>query len=372
MRTASRFTARLCCIAGLSAAVAGSAVGEDDDLPWLEPINQPPVSSFVGTPIATQQAVSESRTAFIEERSARRQALIQQLSSSSDMTVNNVLLTNGDDSTTGVVKIADLTPTPDTLSVPPAPALPHASIGTGPITERSSDLQPLRQGRNVQKYRRADGNIVKHNSRRGTTKVKQPGGFLSHFFEFHDPELERFDPDDYEMPILLVAASEEQDEGVVDMNDGERKGPMLRKLTNIQPTLDYAWGDWEKEELPTDFYDRMDNGPYFESEAPRTVLQWAPTNLWYHPLYFQDVGLERYGHTHKPWIQPFVSSGRFFGQAVGLPYQMVLHPPKSREFALGYYQPGEWAPKLRYQIPFNEEAAATEFLWVTGLILLVP
>ena len=51
---------------------------------------------------------------------------------------------------------------------------------------------------------------------------------------------------------------------------------------------------------------------------------------------------------------------------------MTLKPPMSREFALGYYQPGEWAPKKKYQIPFNEEAAATEFLWVTGLILLIP
>ena len=165
------------------------------------------------------------------------------------------------------------------------------------------------------------------------------------------------------MPILLVAAQEDKPQ---DPDEAEGDRLLSRRLTDIQPTLAYAWGDKDESILPNDFHKRIDNGPYERTLAPRTVLQWAPTNLWYHPLYFEDPGLERYGHTRHDWVQPFVSSGRFFGQVAALPYQMTLLPPKSAEYALGYYQPGEWAPKKRYQPPFNEEAAATQFLWLAG------
>lgn len=194
--------------------------------------------------------------------------------------------------------------------------------------------------------------------------------FAGKFIEFYDPELERPDVQDYQRSTLLVGQTNEvappppEDRLKVDI--------LSRKITDIKPTLNYAWGDYKPEDLPEDFFTDANPEPYVDRVAPRTVLQWEPTNLWYYPLYFEDVGLERYGHTRKPWLQPLVSTGRFFGQVVGLPYQMALHPPKSREFALGHYQPGEWAPKKRYRIPFNEEAAASQFLWVTALVLLVP
>ena len=35
---------------------------------------------------------------------------------------------------------------------------------------------------------------------------------------------------------------------------------------------------------------------------------WEPTNLYHNPIYFEDVPLERYGHTrHFILIQPFYS-----------------------------------------------------------------
>lgn len=199
---------------------------------------------------------------------------------------------------------------------------------------------------------------------RKATRQQNGGG---RFIEFYDPELERLDVSDYEHATLLVGPSKSDESVPQDASE-----LMSKKLTDIKPTLEYAWGGIEKESLPDEFHSRMDKGTYTVATPPRTVLQWEPTNLWYHPLYFEDVGLERYGHTNKPYIQPFVSTGRFFGQVAMLPYQMTLHPPKAREFALGYYQPGEWAPKKKYQVPFNEEATAVEFLWITGLILLIP
>lgn len=286
------------------------------------------------------------------------------------MHVNDVLLTGGEDDAAGVVSIPSLLPTPDADSAPQG-------------IEQTGAKKRARMGipKKIQKWQSDDGTFWKRNLKKGTTKVQRLKTWLHREMlmeiDLHPPQ---YDNDDYHMPIVLVAGTQEEDEDDEESAEAPAEsgdsaselGMFDRKLTDIKPTLAYAWGDLQTDELPDDFHKRMEGRPYEKTVPPRMVLQWAPSNLWYHPLYFQDVGLERYGHTHKPWIQPFVSSTKFFGQAVGLPYQMVLHPPRSREFALGYYQPGEWAPKKHYQIPFNEEAAATEFLWITGLILLIP
>lgn len=283
------------------------------------------------------------------------------------MKLRPVLLTGAYDETAGTVTAPEL--------LPPAAPIDDARLGhTGLMPTPSVDApQPL-----MNSVKRA------RTTRRGVTRLFHWNSTVSIFkphkgvaktrgrlIEFYDPEDERPDVDNYDMPILLVAAQEQkQPVQEVAHDDGDRL--LKRKLTDIQPTLAYAWGDKDGKVLPADFYKRMDHGEYASVEAPRSVLQWEPTNLWYYPLYFEDPGLERYGHTRRPWVQPFVSTGRFMGQVATLPYQMALHPPKCPQYTLGYYQPGEWAPKKRYQIPFNEEAAATQFLWMTALILMIP
>ena len=147
---------------------------------------------------------------------------------------------------------------------------------------------------------------------------------------------------------------------------------LTRDITRIQPTLGYALEGIREDQLPDDFFERMDNGTYAARSNAPTVLQWAPTNMYHNPLYFEDPALERYGHTYHPLIQPFASSGRFATQLVGLPYQMVLHPVHSKEYPLGYYRPGDYAPKKLYQIPFNEEASLMQIAVVAGLILIFP
>ncbi|MFG0334522.1 MAG: hypothetical protein ACF8TS_14290, partial [Maioricimonas sp. JB049] len=98
---------------------------------------------------------------------------------------------------------------------------------------------------------------------------------------------------------------------------------------------------------------------------------WAATNLSHNPLYFEDPTLERYGHVFIcEAVQPFVSVGRFGVQVAGLPYQMALHPPHSEEYVLGWYRPGDWAPKKIYQVPLNAKAAAVTAATYTGLIFL--
>jgi hypothetical protein len=283
------------------------------------------------------------------------------------MRVNNVLLTSGSDDTAGTIVVPDLLPRVEispalieASNLLPTPATDSQPVVGSPVKR----VQETRRG--VTKYFNWGSTVTIFNRNKGTTRTR------GRLIEFYNPEDERPDVDDYNMPILLVAAQENTDSPVDEEEEDEGERLLKRKLTEIQPTLAYAWGDKDEEDLPKDFHKRMDNGEYMASTLPRTVLQWEPTNLWYYPLYFEDPGLERYGHTRHEWIQPFVSTGRFVSQVTTLPYQMALHPAKCPEYALGYYQPGEWAPKKRYQVPFNEEATATQFLWMTGLILLIP
>ena len=150
------------------------------------------------------------------------------------------------------------------------------------------------------------------------------------------------------------------------------KNRLNTDIRSIRPTLSYAMRNIEASQLPTGFHEKLDQGEYTARQASPAVLQWAPTNLYYHPLYFEDPSLERYGHTYHPVVQPFASAGRFATQLVGLPYQMALRPVHSREYALGYYRPGECAPKKHYQIPFNEEAAVVQAAAMVGFFFIFP
>jgi hypothetical protein len=111
---------------------------------------------------------------------------------------------------------------------------------------------------------------------------------------------------------------------------------------------------------------------YPERQFPNVLMPWAVPSSKYYPLYFQDPALERYGHTYPALVQPVASSARVAAQLVMLPYQMAIRPPWQLESPLGWYRPGEVAPKLHYQIPWNTKAAVVEAATVTGLIFLIP
>lgn len=190
------------------------------------------------------------------------------------------------------------------------------------------------------------------------------------------PEEVDLDQDVYDSKRIALAApmidrtNDQENSDVPAAPGGQSR--LKTDIRSIQPTLGYALKNIKSNQLPDDFDTKLDNGEYVARATSPTVLQWAPTNFYHYPLYFEDPSLERYGHTYHPLVQPFASTGRFATQLVGLPYQMTLHPVASREYALGYYRPGECAPKKHYQIPFNEEATLMEVAVIAGLILVVP
>jgi hypothetical protein len=168
----------------------------------------------------------------------------------------------------------------------------------------------------------------------------------------------------------------------------------LPKVTQIMPFLDYEPDPKVAAEDPCqNLCPRPDGAPcktpdgkgpecpkeiQLSSDAfqprlfPASTYTWQASNVFYQPLYFEDPDHERYGHSYPFFIQPIVSSVRFTVQAIGLPYQMVIDPPCCRVYPLGFYRPGECAPKLIYQIPWNTEAAAVEAGAITGVYFLFP
>jgi hypothetical protein len=120
------------------------------------------------------------------------------------------------------------------------------------------------------------------------------------------------------------------------------------------------------------------------SECPlgglRTMERnWIATTYPYHasalchkPLYFEEVQLERYGHTAGPFRQPIISGAHFIISLTALPYQMAISPPTECEYSLGYYRPGNCAPWMIPPIPLSVRGAAAEVAAAVGMFYMFP
>ncbi|HBJ36847.1 MAG TPA: hypothetical protein DDZ51_19240 [Planctomycetaceae bacterium] len=101
-------------------------------------------------------------------------------------------------------------------------------------------------------------------------------------------------------------------------------------------------------------------------------ITWKASNLIHKPLYFEEVNLERYGHTAGPILQPVVSSAHFFANIAVLPYKMGVHLPNECQYALGYYRPGDCAPWITQPVPLSLRGALFQAGAVAGAVALIP
>jgi hypothetical protein len=106
---------------------------------------------------------------------------------------------------------------------------------------------------------------------------------------------------------------------------------------------------------------------------------WLASNFHYHasalchkPLYFQEVQLERYGHTAGPVRQPIISGAHFIMNLALLPYHMGINPPTECQYPLGYYRPGNCAPWMIQPFPLSARGAAAEIGAALGMAALIP
>ena len=105
---------------------------------------------------------------------------------------------------------------------------------------------------------------------------------------------------------------------------------------------------------------------------PEITYTWKASALCHKPLYFEDVQLERYGHSWLPDVQPLMSGAHFFGSVAILPYKMGLETPNECIYALGHYRPGSCAPYYIEALPFTWRAAAFQAGAVTGIHFALP
>jgi hypothetical protein len=150
----------------------------------------------------------------------------------------------------------------------------------------------------------------------------------------------------------------------------------LKRVTEILPYGDYQPSMTIKRKVDPSLEAPEEVSLSNESVQTRQMepllYQWQASNLHHYPLYFQDANLERYGHAHHPLFQPFISTGRMGLQLVGLPYQMTIDPVCKNVYTLGWYRPGECAPKQVYQVPWNTRAAINQAAVTTGAFFALP
>jgi len=123
-------------------------------------------------------------------------------------------------------------------------------------------------------------------------------------------------------------------------------------------------------ELPPEC--RFDDEPFQMRDFRLTTFTWTAPALCHKPLYFEEVQLERYGHSAGPIVQPILSGAHFFGSALMLPYQIGLNPPNECQYTLGYYRPGDCAPWLIHGYPITTRGLTWQGLAFGAAISLLP
>ena len=108
------------------------------------------------------------------------------------------------------------------------------------------------------------------------------------------------------------------------------------------------------ERLPADCSDGVFQGIAPGDDARSwyaTEFNWAASDLFAQPAYFDDPLLERYGQTRHPLVQPWLSGVHFFGQFPLMPYKIVVDRPFEKVYTLGYHRPGSPMPCMARRLP---------------------
>ena len=131
--------------------------------------------------------------------------------------------------------------------------------------------------------------------------------------------------------------------------------------------LCYVSSSWE---LPKEFSPAT--GPFQVRNWTMLTFTWTASAVCHKPLYFEEVQLERYGHSAGPVSQAMLSGVHFFGNIFFLPYHFGLNPPNECQYALGYYRPGSCAPWMLPAIPLSARGARMQTSALVGGLLWLP
>lgn len=112
--------------------------------------------------------------------------------------------------------------------------------------------------------------------------------------------------------------------------------------------------------------------PYAGRNFNRTCFQWKASALCTKGAYFEDVQLERYGHSVCPVMEPVISGARFFLTVPMLPYKMGLQTPDECVYTLGHYRADSCSPHMLDPFPITVRAMLFEGAAVAGAVALIP
>jgi hypothetical protein len=104
---------------------------------------------------------------------------------------------------------------------------------------------------------------------------------------------------------------------------------------------------------------------------PPAAFYRRTSSFCHHPLYFEEVNLERYGYSFGI-LQPAASAVHFFGTIPALPYKMAVRPPCSCRSTCRYPEPGRHVPPQCTCPPLRLDAGIVEAGVVAGMVLLIP
>jgi len=139
----------------------------------------------------------------------------------------------------------------------------------------------------------------------------------------------------------------------------------MRRISEITNDISAKPGKFPKE-CP------LQEGEFTPREWEPVVFTWKASGLCHKPLYFEQVAVERYGHSLGPILQHVAAGTHFFLTIPILPYKMGLNPPDECVYPLGYYRPGSCAPWILDPIPLSVRAALAEGGVWTGMVFLIP
>ena len=152
---------------------------------------------------------------------------------------------------------------------------------------------------------------------------------------------------------------------IIESESGEPVELNLRTLSDDDLCFIAAWYS-----LPTEC--TLGNEQFEDRQFIASTMTWKASALCHKPLYWEDVQLERYGHTAGPVVQPVLSGAHFFVNVALLPYKMGINPPNECQYPLGYYRPGSCAPWMLQPFPLSARGALTATGFYTGANFLIP
>ncbi len=148
---------------------------------------------------------------------------------------------------------------------------------------------------------------------------------------------------------------------VIRMADGNTRVIPFDVLGFDEQCFVAAWWDFPAEcAIPSE--------EYVIRDWTMMTFTWKASGACHKTPFFEDVQLERYGHSAGPFLQPLLSGAHFFANVALMPYNAGVYPPNECHYVLGHYRPGSCAPWLVPAFPLSRRGVAFEALGALGFI----